>query len=71
MHLGEWQAAELPIRRAIALWPQEPGQHLRLGRILAHEGKSTEAQRELLQELQIDPTSTAARGELQQLNDRQ
>ncbi len=67
MNLGRWEAAETPIRKAIAIWPGLSGQHLLLGQVLAREGRRDEAKREVLQELQIDPSSQAAKAQLGEL----
>jgi hypothetical protein len=67
INLGQWEAAETPIRTAIRIWPNVTGQHLLLGRILVHEGRTQDARSEFSRELQLDPNSNDARVELQQL----
>lgn len=67
MNLGHWESAEQPIRVAIAHWPQEPGQHLLLGRILVHLGDVPDARRAFETELQLNPASSDAQAELAQL----
>jgi hypothetical protein len=67
INLGKWEAAEQPIRTAIRIWPTVTGQHLLLGRILVHQGRVEEARSEFARELQLDPNSSDAQIELQQL----
>ena len=67
MKLGALHAAEIPIRYAIAHWPQVTGQHLLLGRVFVEEGDKPAAAEEFQNELRIDPKSTEAQNALAQL----
>lgn len=67
VQMGRLREAEIPAREAIDRWPNEPEQHLVLGRILALEGKTADSRKEFQRELQIDPNSSAARTDLAHL----
>jgi protein O-mannosyl-transferase len=51
--------AEASLRRAIQLVPGKPGEHYVLGTVLMKEGRVLEAREEFLNELKVDPASSA------------
>lgn len=53
LRLGRIEEAEATMRRAVAIWPQEPRQHVVLGEIFEAEGKRELARQEFEKELQI------------------
>jgi tetratricopeptide (TPR) repeat protein len=65
--LGKKEDAIACTRRAIALRPRAPAYHLALGLMLREQGRETEAMEAFRKELEIQPTQTAARQFLQEL----
>lgn len=61
---GKWDEAAAEYRRAIQLNPHQPGIHFRLGRMLLNRPQTAnsaqEGERELAQELRIDPRNAEA-----------
>jgi protein O-mannosyl-transferase len=57
LRMGNAQAAEEPLRRAIAAAPDRPGQHLMLGQCLLRLGRTDEANVEFRTEKDLSPGS--------------
>src|SRR5215472_12829736 len=63
----EWSFAVIRFQNALALSPNRPGLHVRLGEVFLHAGRLDQAALEFEQELQIDPNNLRAivrRGEV-------
>ena len=62
--------AEASFRKAIALVPGKARQHFALGQVLEEEGRLSEARREYLEELKVDPSSQIAVDQLRSVEAR-
>jgi tetratricopeptide (TPR) repeat protein len=63
----QWSFAVIRFQNALALSPNRPGLHVRLGEVLLHAGRLEQAAQEFEQELRISPTNLRAivrRGEV-------
>ena len=56
----QWSFAVLRFQNALALSPDRPGLHVRLGEVFLHAGRLDQAAQEFEQELQISPDSLRA-----------
>jgi protein O-mannosyl-transferase len=70
LKMGRVADAAANVQRAIELKPQARGYHFALGVILAQQGDCATASAQFLTELTIDPTSSAARRELEKCERR-
>ncbi len=57
---GKLAEAEVPLRRAVEVLPDQPEAHLNLGILCQRSGRLEEAERELRRALELDPRSAAA-----------
>jgi tetratricopeptide (TPR) repeat protein len=56
----QWSYAVIRFQNAIALSPNRPGLHVRLGEVFLHAGRLDQAAQEFERELQIDPSNLRA-----------